>query len=184
MVLTFGLNFSLFMRRRANFSLYGLNFSLFLRGRAQFSLLVWISHFVAVHVWISHFMMFEFLTLPAGHTRTPAGPISRGQPTPTPALPMTWLIPCYGLALARRQITVRPACVQKVRNSECRRAKSEKLKPKSEKLARARRQSEKFKPQKWEIGARAPEKWEIGACAATMWEIQTKSENQIIIIFV
>ncbi len=57
--------------------------------------LVWISHFWPLFPWNSHFSI-EFLTLPAGHTRTPAGPIARrpalfvSPASPLPRRPSQW----------------------------------------------------------------------------------------------
>ncbi len=130
---------------------------------------VWISRFPArTHEFLTFW--FEFLTFghfsreiltfpsnfslfqPATLARRPALFVSPASPLPRrPSQWHTWLIPCYGWAGARRQITVRPACLQKVRNSECRRAKSEKL------------------TEKWEIGARTLAKWEIQTPKVRNW---------------
>ncbi len=159
------------------FLTFGLNFSLFLRGRANFSLLVWISHFVAAHAPISHFSS-EILTYPAGPTPTPAGPFRvAGRPSTTPALPMTspagplprrpsqWHSYYHvidGLARAGRS----PLDIQKVRKVR----------------------NSGWKVRNWSVCGdkvrNSNQKWEFCASALEKWEIQTKSENWNIFICV
>jgi hypothetical protein len=90
--LTFCLNFSLIVRNCTNFSLLTLNFSLLATYLGNFSLFARISHFLPLFQWNSHFPS-NFSLFQQSHSHA-------GRPTPTPAFPMTWLMPHYWRARA------------------------------------------------------------------------------------
>ncbi len=178
------------------FLTYGLNFSLFLRGHANFSLLVWISHLYGAntrishfYVWISHFWsLFQwnshFSSLRHSHA---------GRPTPMPAGLLPRRPALYHAGPPNDMVNTMSLTGWRAPAGHCMtcwRAKSEKFKHKSEKFACPRRKSEKFKPQvrNWNIKVRnsrlhagkvrnSNQKWKICTSTQEKWEIQTISEN-------
>ncbi len=137
----FWFEFLTFGHLSSKFLTFGSNFSLLATFPVKFSLFQRISHSSSrphSHAGRPTPTPPALFVSPAQYHFGPPNDIA-GWPTTTPALPMTWLIPCYWRAGARQQITAQSAGVQKVRNSnqkstdhrsECRRAKSEKFKPK------------------------------------------------------
>ncbi len=134
--LTFGSNFSLIVRDCTNVSLFTLNFSLLATYLAIFSLLGRISHFRPLYQWNSRFTI-EFLTFPASHTPTPAGPFRvTGQSHSHASLPNDMVSTMF-----------LPRCIASAGHClTCRRAKSEKFRLESEKFVQSRRKSEKSEP--------------------------------------
>ncbi len=159
------------------FLTFGLNFSRFLRGHVNFSLLVWISHFSCVNMRLTS--MFEFLTF--GHFSSeiltfPAGPVPRRPAHSHASRPFSCRRPAlYHAGPPNDMVNTMSYHMSLGGPARAGRSPLDSI-PGCEKW--------EIQSEKWEICASAQEKWEIQTwnweirpSTQENWEIQTKNEK-------